>query len=298
MGAGTHLIYLASAWLVKGAIVIIVEKLPETETLSLSLDGGILHLTLDRPERRNAMSPRMLEELEHVFGLVGGQEEIRAVVLRGAGGNFCAGADLKGLASSGEGPRARSKDPRREVVTSNRRFGRVTAAASEIGQPLIAVIEGAVMGGGFGLACVSDIALAHRDAKFAMPETGLGLVPAQIAPFVVQRLGLTQARRLMVTGARIGGEEARALGLVHEVYDTVEALDAALARVLAEVRRCAPRANAATKRLLQRVARQSLPDLDDLLDHAAEVFADASLGDEGREGVLAFVEKRKPRWAD
>lgn len=294
------LVYLPSAWLVKRALGIIVEKLPGTETLSLVLDRGVLHLTLDRPERRNAMNPLMLEELEQVFGLVGAEEDVRAVVLRGAGGNFCAGADLKSLAGAGTGTSVATGagESKRHVAANNRKFGRVTAAANALAQPLIAVIEGAVMGGGFGLACVTDVALAHRDAQFAMPETGLGLVPAQIAPFVVQRLGLTQARRLMLTGARIGGEEARTLGLVHEVHETTEALDAALERVLAAVHRCAPRANAATKRLVQRVARESLPDLDGLLDHAAEVFAEASLGEEGREGVRAFVEKRKPRWAD
>ena len=274
-------------------------KLPETETLALSLQDGILHLTLNRPERKNAMNGRMLVELEDVFQHAHGDDDLRAIVLRGAGGSFCAGADLKDMASRGGelGEGSAERDPRQTTAAGNRRFGRVTMAANAVDKPLIAVIEGAVMGGGFGLACVTDIALAHRDAKFGMPETGLGLVPAQIAPFVVQRLGLTQARRLMLTGARIGGAEAKELGLVHELHDTVEALEGALDTVLAQVRRCAPRANAATKRLLQRVATQALPDLDGVLDEAALMFADASLGEEGREGAQAFVEKRRPTWA-
>jgi len=148
-------------------------KLPDTETLALSLDEGILHLTLNRPERKNAMNSRMLVELEEVFGLVHGVDEVRAVVLRGAGGSFCAGADLKDMARGGGGPAA-SGDPRQAAIVGNRRFGRVTSAANDLSQPLIGVIEGAVMGGGFGLACVTDIALAHRGAKFGMPETGLG----------------------------------------------------------------------------------------------------------------------------
>jgi isohexenylglutaconyl-CoA hydratase len=272
-------------------------KLPETETLDLKLDAGVLHLTLNRPERKNAMNRQMLLELEQIFEQVGDEEDVRAVVLRGAGGSFCAGADIKDLAKGGEGVGEASSDPKQAAAAGNRRFGRVTAAASRVGQPLIGVIEGAVMGGGFGLACVTDIALAHRDAKFGLPETGLGLVPAQIAPFVVQRVGFTQARRLMLTGARIGGAEAMQLGLVHEVHDSVDDLEAALSRTLQQVRRCAPGANAATKRLLQRVAAQAMPELDALLDHAADVFAEASLGEEGREGARAFVEKRKPEWA-
>ncbi|MDH5675179.1 MAG: enoyl-CoA hydratase-related protein [Myxococcales bacterium] len=275
-------------------------KLPETETLALELREGILHLTLNRPERKNAMNGKMLVELEQVFKLADeAAGKLRAVVLRGAGGSFCAGADLKDMAARGGELEsdASKRDPKTATAAGNRRFGRVTAAANDMAVPLLAVLEGAVMGGGFGLACVTDIALAHKGAKFGMPETSLGLVPAQIAPFVVQRLGLTQARRLMLTGARIDGARAKQLGLVHEVFDSTEALDAALDEVLAQVLRCAPRANAATKRLLQAVAAQALPDLSGVLDRAAELFAEASLGDEGREGAQAFVDKRKPSWA-
>jgi isohexenylglutaconyl-CoA hydratase len=150
------------------------------------------------------------------------------------------------------------------------------------------------MGGGFGLCCVSDVALALGDARFGLPETGLGLIPAQIAPFVVQRVGLTQARRLMLTGAKLDGKEAARLGLVHEICDDIAALDAALARTLTQIRRCAPRANAATKRLvLDTLGR----DLASALDQASLVFAEASAGDEAREGTLAFVQKRLPEWA-
>lgn len=275
-------------------------KLPDTDTLSLRLDAGVLHLTLDRPERKNAMNGRMLRELSEVFAAVDAEPGVIAVVLRGAGGSFCAGADLKDMAAGpgdGDAGRQAPTDPHAAAAVANRRFGDVTLAANRVGKPLIGVLEGAIMGGGFGLACVTDIALCHRDARFALPETGLGLIPAQIAPFVVQRLGLTQARRLMLTGARIGGAEAAALGLVHEVHDDTDSLDDALQRVLSQVRRCAPGANAATKRLLQRVAAQALPGLDALLDEAADRFADAALGEEGREGAIAFVQKRKPRWA-
>jgi isohexenylglutaconyl-CoA hydratase len=167
-------------------------------------------------------------------------------------------------------------------------------AVNDVPVPVVSLIEGAVMGGGFGLVCVSDVALSLRDARFGLPETGLGLIPAQIAPFVVQRVGLTHARRLMLTGARLDGAEAARLGLVHAVYDDVAALEAGLASTLTQIQRCAPLANSATKRLLLSVEGRPLVAV---LDEAAQVFAEASVGEEAREGTLAFVEKRLPKWA-
>jgi isohexenylglutaconyl-CoA hydratase len=121
------------------------------------------------------------------------------------------------------------------------------------------------------------------------------VIPAQIAPFVLQRIGFTHARRLMLTGARLSGVEAARIGLVHEVCDDEAALEAALARTIAEIRRCAPRANAATKQLLLHALGR---EPSSVLDHAARVFAEAAAGDEAREGTLAFVQKRKPSWAE
>jgi isohexenylglutaconyl-CoA hydratase len=272
--------------------------LPETETLLTAIRDGVLHVTLNRPERRNALSPRMVDEILAVFAALDAETELRAIVLRGAGGTFCAGADVKEMSA----PRGKTSqtaaqqpsDPKQAAARANRLFGDVMSAVNGAPAPVIAVVEGSVMGGGFGLVCVSDVALALRDARFGLPETGLGLIPAQIAPFVVQRVGLTQARRLMLTGARFDGAEAARLGLVHQVCDDVAALDAALDAVLLQIRRCAPRANAATKRLvLGSIGR----DLESVLDEAAQVFATASIGDEAREGTLAFVEKRTPGWA-
>lgn len=272
--------------------------LPTTETLLTRIDDGVLHVTLNRPERRNALSLRMVEELFAVFSGLAGESQLRAIVLRGAGGTFCAGADVKEMPSTPAGqPAAEGRpafDPRPGIARNNRRFGQVLTAVSAVAAPVVAVIEGSVMGGGFGLCCVSDVALALCDARFGLPETGLGLIPAQIAPFVVQRLGLTQARRLMLTGARLDGKEAARLGLVHEVCDDVAALEAALLATLGQIKRCAPNANAATKRLVLDSLGRDLPSA---LDQAALVFAEAAAGDEAREGTLAFVQKRLPKWA-
>jgi isohexenylglutaconyl-CoA hydratase len=264
--------------------------LPETETLELTRDGAFLHVTLNRPDTRNAMSLGMVDELMQVFDAVENDESIRGLVLRGAGGHFCAGGDIKDM--SGARQKAQEGDPD-AFFHLNRRFGEMITRANELPAVVIAVLEGAVMGGGFGLACVTDIALADRNAKFGLPETSLGVIPAQIAPFVVQRIGLTQTRRLALTAARIDGDQALRLGLVHETHEA-DGLDEALQKNLDAVRHCAPRASARTKQLVLDVGRV---DLEELLDGAARDFAAAVTGEEGQEGTLAFMQKRAPAWA-
>ncbi|MBC9250164.1 enoyl-CoA hydratase [Pseudomonas alcaligenes] len=263
-------------------------SLPNTETLLLELADGVLYVTLNRPESRNAMSLAMVEELRTVLRAVRGDQAVRALVLRGAEGHFCAGGDIKDMA----GARARGGDAYREL---NRAFGSLLEEAQYAPQVLIAVLEGAVLGGGFGLACVSDIAITHQGAKFGLPETSLGILPAQIAPFVVKRIGLTQARRLALTAARFDGTEALRLGLVHFSEADDQAVVDRLAECLQQVRQCAPGANTATKALLLATETENLGSL---LDHAAGQFAEAVLGSEGAEGTLAFVQKRKPKWAE
>ncbi|GLZ87739.1 isohexenylglutaconyl-CoA hydratase [Metapseudomonas resinovorans] len=264
-----------------------MNELPNCETLLLEQAGGVLHITLNRPDSRNAMSLAMVEELRAVLAAVHGDANVRAVVLRGAGGHFCAGGDIKDMASA----RATGSDAYRSL---NRAFGSLLEEAQAQPQALVVVLEGAVLGGGFGLACVSDIAIAHAGAQFGLPETSLGILPAQIAPFVVKRIGLTQARRLALTAARFDGSEALRLGLVHFAEADTASVEQRLAESLEQVRRCAPGANARTKALL--LATENEP-LGALLDSAADQFAAAVTGAEGTEGTMAFVQKRKPIWA-
>lgn len=207
--------------------------LPNCETLLLEQAGGVLHVTLNRPDSRNAMSLAMVEELRTVLAAVRTVPDVRALVLRGAGGHFCAGGDIKDMASA----RATGGDAYRSL---NRAFGSLLEEAQAQPQALVVVLEGAVLGGGFGLACVSDIAIAHVGAQFGLPETSLGVLPAQIAPFVVKRIGLTQARRLALTAARFDGFDALRLGLVHFAEADTAGVEQRLAESLEQVRRCAP----------------------------------------------------------
>ena len=145
------------------------------------------------------------------------------------------------------------------------------------------------------MACLGDITIAKADAQFAMSETMLGIVPAQISPFVVRRIGLTAARRFGVSGAKLNGFQARDIGIAHEVAETSEALEALIDSTIAQILKCAPEAVAVTKALMHRVAKGGEP-MDSLLDRAAEDFVSAVRSPEGAEGTKAFVEKRKPAW--
>ncbi|MFZ1107909.1 MAG: enoyl-CoA hydratase-related protein [Rhodomicrobium sp.] len=259
-------------------------------TLSVERVGGVLTVRLNRPELRNAMSQAMLGELLDALAAAeaGG---VRIVVLRGAGGHFSAGADLKDMASARAAPIAHETDP---LAETNARFGHVCAAYARSPLAIVAVLEGAVMGGAFGLACAADVAIASRNVDFRLPETSLGVIPAQIAPFLVERLGYSEAKRLAVTGARFGAGEAYRIGLAHKVCENGADLEAALATTIREILACAPGAVAATKQLLRRARFE---DPAGLVEAAAAAFAAAARGPEGEEGVRAFIEKRKPAWA-
>ncbi len=259
-------------------------------TLSLDAQGDVLTVRLNRPEARNAMSQTMLRELLDVLAEAEAAG-VRIVVLRGSRGHFSAGADLHDMARARAAPIARETDPIAEV---NAAFGHVCAAYAQSPLAIVAVLEGAVMGGGFGLACCSDVAIALQTADFRLPETSLGLIPAQIAPFLVERLGYSEAKRIAVTGARFGADEAYRIGLIHKVCANEVELETELAATLKQILSCAPGALAETKMLLRRARFE---DPASLVEHAAEVFAKAARGEEGAEGLRAFAEKRKPAWA-
>ena len=254
------------------------------ETLGVQSDAGVLHVTLNRPEVRNAMSLVMVRELQQVLADASSDNQTRVLVLRGAGGHFCAGGDLKDMAA------ARMNDA---IAQVNAAFGELCVAYAHAPLALVAVVEGTVMGGGFGLSCVADVVLAGDTAQFRLPETSLGVVPAQVAPFLVERLGYSEAKRLAVTGARLDAQAALSLRLVHSVHASAD-LDAALTKVLKDILQCAPGALAATKALM---AKARYTPAADLVQYAADVFARAVTGPEGVEGTTAFLQKRKPTWA-
>jgi len=269
-------------------------ELPTCKTIRLNVEeeSSVLEITLNRPHAHNAMTLAMVRELMSTFDAIAGKTQIRAVVLRGTGGNFCAGADIKDLTRAREDTNEFDGDP---FFTLNRAFGRMITQVNAAPQVVITLLEGSVLGGGFGLACVSDIAIANCDAQFGLPETSLGLPPAQIAPFVVARIGLTQARRLILTGARFDGNEARAIGVVHFTTTSNEEMEDLLQQQLQQIMCCAPIANRVTKELILNVG---LIEHETLLDNAAREFSVAMQCEEGSEGMQAFIEKRRASWAE
>ena len=259
-------------------------------TLLLERQGGVLTIRLHRPKVRNAMSQAMLAELLDTLGEAE-KNGVRVIVLRGSGGCFSAGADLNDMAEARAAPLAHQTDP---IAETNAKFGHVCAAFAHSPLAIVTVLEGAVLGGAFGLACASDVTIAAHDVDFRLPETSLGVVPAQIAPFLIERLGYAEAKRLTVTGARFGAGEAYRIGLVHKVCENDSDLEATVAATLQQILACAPGAIAETKKLLRRARFE---DPASLVEHAAGVFAKAARGPEGEEGIRAFMERRKTSWS-
>ena len=265
--------------------------LPDCRTLLLNREGWRLDVTLNRPAVRNALSPEMVDELTRVLDAVGDDRSVRAIVLRGAGAHFCAGGDIKGFGAGQAAAPAGAEDP---FAASNRRYGRLLDTLNRAPQATLALIQGAVRGGGMGFACTVDVAIAVEDASFGLPEATLGLPAAQVCVFVAERIGLTQARRLAVTGAAFRAPRALQLGLIHEVVPDSPALEAKAAEVLAGIGRCAADAVADNKAILLMAGEASR---DAVIQEAARRFAGAMRSETAREGVAAFLEKRRPAWA-
>ena len=262
------------------------------QTLLLRRERSRLHLTLNRPEVKTALKPTLIGELRSVFQLLLDRPDIKVVILRGAGGTFCAGADLKNMEQSFSGkPKPGEKDP---IALNNREYGTFLEMVNTTPQVVVAAVEGYAIAGGFGLLCVSDVAICTEDAGFAMSETAIGIVPAQIAPFVAARIGVPQTRHLALTAARFKGAEACRLGIAHHLVKDSAALDAKLDELLKQIDRCAPLANALTKAVVMKVGSEPLSQV---LDFAADRFAEARRSPEAAEGLRAFAEKRPPKWA-
>jgi isohexenylglutaconyl-CoA hydratase len=257
--------------------------------LSVQQTGRRLTLTLDDARRQNALSVEMIESIDHA--LEGAPHDLAALVIQGANGVFSAGADLKSLAEALAKPLACGETD--ALQTLNAAGGRFFARFAALPFMTIAVVDGAAVGGGMGLAAASDVVIATPRARFALTETSLGIPPAQIAPYLAHRLGEHVARRLAMTGARIEGREAETLGLADFYCGSDAERDAKLEELLQSVERCASGANAETKRLF-RLTRSTTPEA--YIDAAAKSFAEALRGPEGREGVAAFLAKRAPTW--
>jgi len=265
--------------------------LPSYDTLDLEQDHDWLTIWLDRPKARNALSGEMIEELSQIFLLLKTMPDIRGITMRGRGGTFCAGGDIKGFKAILQGGGQNVAD----IVEVSCQIGTLFDLINEAPQVVVMLVEGAAMAGGLGIVCCGDVVVVTDESRFAMTETSIGIAPAQIAPFVVERLGLKVTRRLMLTASRFDGVEAQRIGLADYLVKDRTHMDQIEANIIKQVRKCAPGANAATKKIALATRHSDRPAMIEL---AGQEFAKCMLSDEGREGVASFLEKRKPYWAE
>ena len=244
-------------------------------------------MTLDRPELRNAFDDHLAALLRTTFDELSADAGVRVVVLEGSGGFFCAGGDLKWMQRAGK----MSKD---DNWNDAKGFVAAFATIDRCPKAVVAAVSGAALGGGAGLCAVSDVVVAASDAVFGFPEVKLGIVPAAISPYVISKIGWSEARRWFLTGERFDAETARRIGLVHEVVPAAD-LGAATAKVVASILTSGPEAVTRVKRLLK--GMNALAPDGALLDLTARTIADARASAEAQEGFAAFLEKRKPSWA-
>lgn len=264
--------------------------LPETTKIINELENGWLSIWFNSPENRNALSEKLTADFIATLEAVKDDRSVRGITLRGKGGIFCAGGDLKSF-SAGQA----DGDPRDHFKTMNRGVGDMFDRVMSMPQVVIAAVEGAAIAGGLGLMCCADVIAVTKDAKFSLTETMIGIAPAQIAPIIVARTGLPIAKKLMLTGARFTGADTKNLNLSDYVVENTEGLEDIIADIQKGVIKCAPGAIGITKEILM-----TTPHLDREAqkDFAAEKFADCILSDEGREGIASFVQKRKPNWTN
>jgi methylglutaconyl-CoA hydratase len=255
---------------------------PMAESIRLVVSEGIAHVTLSRPEARNAFNAETIERLHDVFARITAADDVRAVVLAGEGKVFCGGADIKWMRESLE----LSFDAN---VADAERMSDMFRTIDNCPKPVIGQIHGAALGGGAGLAAVCDIAIAADDAVFGFTEVKLGIIPAVISPFVLAKIGASHARALFLTGERFDAQRAKHIGLVHKVVPTVE-LGAAVEHCLEELFTAGPAAVRAAKLLIRRVIDN---DYDDSRAITARAIAQQRIGTEGQEGLRAFLERRQ-----
>lgn len=254
--------------------------------LLLSFHQGVATVTLNRPEVRNAFNDEVIVELTAAFLALSDRDDVRAVVLAANGSAFCAGADLNWM-------KRMATYTRDKNLADGRGLARMLEVIYTCPKPTVARIQGDVYAGGMGLVAACDMAVAAEGAHFCLSEVKIGLIPATISPYVIRAMGSRAAHRWFLTAERFSAAQAHGMGLVHEVVP-VDQLDAQVQAITGALVTAGPDAMRACKRLLHEVGgREITPGL---IDRTVEGIADIRASQEGREGIRAFLEKRKPAW--
>lgn len=257
-------------------------------TLRLERRDGIVRLCLARPEVHNAFNEHMIADVTAACRDLAADPAVRVLVLCGDGKSFSAGADVEWM-------QRMAAASHQENLADADRMAAMLAALDEFPRPVVARLHGAALGGGAGLIAVADLVLAVRGVRIGMTEVRLGLLPSVIGPYVLRKIGASAARAHFLLGDRFDADEARRVGLVHEVVDDVSALDARVDATVAELLAGSPAAQAEAKHLLRTLAADPTPQRHRTI--TVETIARVRASEEGREGLRAFLEKRKPAWA-
>jgi len=259
-----------------------------SKVLSATDPRGVATVTINRPDRHNAFDGETIDGLEQAFGILARDPTVRAIVLTGAGGTFCAGADVGHM-------RAMMQASEQANVEDALRLARLLRQLGDLDKPLIARVNGSAFGGAVGLIACCDIAVAVEDAMFALSEVRLGLVPATISPWVVAALGVRQARRLFLSAERLDAARALDIGLLHFVCSR-DALDATVTQQVELLLQGGPHALAECKKLVRRIAGDDRATRDAIELYTARLLARIRVSPEAQEGLGAFFDKRKPAW--
>jgi methylglutaconyl-CoA hydratase len=253
-----------------------------------SIDArGVATVTLNRPEKHNAFDGEMIGALTETLRKLDRDRAVRIVVITGAGNTFCAGADISAM-------RAIARAGERENVQDAMRLGEMLATLNTLSRPTIARVNGNAFGGAVGLMSCCDIVIAVREARMALTEVRFGIVPAMISPYVVAAIGLRQARRYLLSGEAVSGEQAQRTGLVHESV-APEKLDETVNAVIDALLKGGPEALREAKELIREVVNSGAPD-ESARHRTAQRLARLRASEEGQEGLSAFLEKRPARW--
>lgn len=246
---------------------------------------AVAYVTIDRAEKHNAFDEEVIAGITQIFKDISRDNEVRLVVLRGKGKSFCAGGDLAWM------KRAAAYNISENMQDAGKLSG-MLRAVDKCTKPVIAIVQGAIYGGGVGLSACADVVLAVEDSRFSLSEVRLGLIPAVISPYVISKIGVGAARRYFLTAEVFDAKKAMEIGLVHEVF-SADIIEEELEKLSKEILKGGPNAQAATKRLIANCEYQAA---EDIALKTCEAIVNARAGLEGHEGISAFLEKRKPKW--
>lgn len=265
---------------------------PDADERLVRLDStpdGVVFVTINRPQKRNAFDAATIAALYEAFETLHGADHVRVVFIRGAGGTFCAGADLAWMRDAADWSEGDNRDDAMGLA-------KMLKALHDVPALTVALVEGAAMGGGAGIVAACDMAVAVKGTRFAFSEVKLGLIPATIAPYVIEAVGPRTARALFMTADVFDAEAAKSFGLIGHVLESADQIDGFVAEFARSMRACAPGAVGDAKRLVNDLAGRHIDH--GMMEDTARRIARARVSAEGQDGVRAFLDKRKPGWAE